>query len=55
LSDLRQVISDALPPYRLTADKREIRDFPKLPSATSFIRETLPQNTVKNSDTKYIK
>jgi len=26
---------------RLTADKREIRDFPKLPSATSFIRKTL--------------
>ena len=25
----------------LTADKREIKDFPKLPSATSFIRETL--------------
>ncbi len=27
--------------YRLTADKREIKDFPKLPSATSFIRKTL--------------
>ena len=26
---------------RLTADKREINDFPKLPSATSFIRKTL--------------
>jgi len=26
---------------RLTADKREIKDFPKLPLATSFIRETL--------------
>ena len=26
---------------RLTADKREIKDFPKLPSATSFIRKTL--------------
>jgi hypothetical protein len=25
----------------ITADKREIRDFPKLPSATSFIRKTL--------------
>jgi len=24
---------------RLTADKREIKDFPKLPSATSFIRK----------------
>jgi len=28
-------------PHRLTADKREIKDFPKLPSATSFIRKTL--------------
>ncbi len=26
---------------RITADKREIKDFPKLPLATSFIRETL--------------
>jgi len=26
---------------RLTADKREIRDFPKLPWATSFILDTL--------------
>jgi hypothetical protein len=26
---------------RLTADKREIFDFPKLPSPTSFIRRTL--------------
>ena len=25
----------------ITADKREIKDFPKLPSATSFIHETL--------------
>jgi len=25
----------------ITADKREIKDFPKLPSATSFIRGTL--------------
>ncbi len=28
--------------YRhLAADKREIKDFPKLPLATSFIRKTL--------------
>jgi len=27
--------------HRLTADKREIKDFPKLPSATSFIPNTL--------------
>jgi len=26
---------------RLTADKREIKDFPKLSSATSHIRQTL--------------
>jgi len=25
----------------ITADKREIKDFPKLPSATSFIHKTL--------------
>jgi len=25
---------------RTTADKREIKDFPKLPSATSFIRKS---------------
>ena len=28
---------------RITADKREIKDFPKLPSATSFIRGTLDE------------
>ncbi len=28
---------------RTTADKREIKDFPKLPSATSFIRKTLDE------------
>jgi hypothetical protein len=36
---------------RLTADKREIKDFPKLPSATSFIRKRyvkLRQRHVKN-------
>jgi len=26
---------------RITADKREIKDFPKLPSATSFIHKPL--------------
>jgi hypothetical protein len=26
---------------RITADKKKIKDFPKLPSATSFIRKTL--------------
>jgi hypothetical protein len=29
--------------FRLTADKREIKDFPKLPAATSFIRDTLAE------------
>ena len=28
---------------RTTADKREIKDFPKLPSATSFIRQPLSE------------
>ena len=41
---------------RLTADKREIKDFPKLPSATSFIRETLyaifPQNSLEIDNDK---
>jgi len=32
---------------RLTADKREIKDFPKLPSAASFIRKTLSK-IIKN-------
>jgi len=27
----------------LTADKKEIKDFPKLPSATSFIRKPLSE------------
>jgi len=26
---------------RITADKKEIKDFPKLPLATSFIRKSL--------------
>jgi len=29
------------PQRQITADKREIKDFPKLPSATSFIRKPL--------------
>jgi len=28
---------------RITADKRKIKDFPKLPSATSSIRKTLSE------------
>jgi len=30
-----------MPPHNLTTYKREIRDFPKLPSATSFICKPL--------------
>jgi hypothetical protein len=40
---------------RLTADKREIKDFLKLPSATSFIRNTLsemPKSAFKKSEVK---
>jgi len=29
------------PSAHIISDKREIKDFPKLPSATSFIRKTL--------------
>jgi hypothetical protein len=29
------------PSGRITADKREIKDFPKFPSTTSFIRQPL--------------
>jgi hypothetical protein len=31
----------------ITRDKRKIKDFLKLPSATSFIRETLGANILK--------
>jgi len=33
---------------RLTADKKEITDFPQLPSTTSFIRQTLGEMTAIN-------
>jgi hypothetical protein len=36
-----------MPAHHLTADKREIKDFPKLPSATSFIRKTLGEMLLK--------
>jgi len=32
-----------IPQLPITADKREIKDLPKLPSATSFIRRTLSE------------
>jgi len=35
------VASQPCPSGHITADKREIKDFPKLPLATSFIRKTL--------------
>jgi len=35
------VLHKPFPLGHITADKREIRDFLKLPSATSFIRKTL--------------
>ena len=37
------VASQTRPSDHITADKREIKDFPKLPSATSFIRKTLSE------------
>jgi len=37
------VASQPCPSGHITADKREIKDFPKLPSATSFIRRTLSE------------
>ena len=30
-------------PLHITTDKREIKDLPKLPSATSFIRKALAE------------
>jgi len=38
--------------YRLTADKREIKDFLKLPLATSFIRKTLYEIRLGGSTTE---
>jgi len=37
---MRQNRKDS-PQRQITADKKEIKDFPKLPSATSFIRKAL--------------
>jgi len=37
------VASQPCPSGHITADKRKIRDFPKLPAATSFIRKTLSE------------
>jgi len=35
------VASQPCPSGRITADKKEIKGFPKLPSATSYIPQTL--------------
>jgi hypothetical protein len=35
------VASQPCPSGHITADSREIKDFPKLPWATSFVRKTL--------------
>jgi len=35
---------------RITADKRKIKDFPKLPSAISFIRQPLGETASKKDD-----
>jgi len=37
------------PQRQITADKREIKDFLKFPSATSFIRNTLGETTAMNT------
>jgi len=39
---------------RLIADKREIRDFPKLPSATSFIRQPLGEMAIINNTSRIL-
>jgi len=53
---LRQTLRCFAPrPYqeRITADEREIKDFPKLPSATSFIRKTLGETVALNKTQSY--
>jgi len=37
------VASQPSPPGHITADKRKIKSFPKLPSANSLIRKTLSE------------
>jgi len=36
--------------HRITADKREIKDFRKLPSATSFIHEPLADIKIERKE-----
>ncbi len=47
------VASQPCPSGHITADKKEIRDFPKLPSVTSFIRKTLSGILIANSQGIY--
>ncbi|RLG30270.1 hypothetical protein DRN97_10780 [Methanosarcinales archaeon] len=46
---LRHFVPCLAPLGHLTADKREIKDFPKLPAATSFIRRKLGETTAMNT------
>jgi hypothetical protein len=41
------VASQSCPSAHITADKRKIKDFPKLPLATSFVRKTLGEIAFK--------
>ena len=41
--------------YRLTVDKREIKDFHKLPSTIFFIRRTLSKMPSFNEEIEYVK
>ena len=47
---LRHFVHCLAPLGHVTADKGEIKDFPKLPLATSFIRETLSESQRKEGD-----
>jgi hypothetical protein len=48
-----KIAQNQSPPHRTTADKREIKDFAKLPSATSFIRKTLDEMRLPNPKNFY--
>ena len=49
------VASQPCPSGHITADEKEIRDFPKLPWATSFICETLRGILIADSQGIYKK
>jgi hypothetical protein len=48
------VTSQPYPSGHITADKRKIKDFPKLPSVISFIRETLGDIATTKKNYKHI-